>query len=86
MLFVILPTRPFIIFDAKGIRDANLLEEEYSLHPEVMTSIMTEKELIDLVHKPGDPLYKTYTFEELEGFILKAQTFINKYYENIFNY
>ena len=81
--FTIPSTNPNDIFDAKGIRDSNLLTNEYNLHDDVKISFMEENELITLVHNPGDQLYKTLTIEQIEVLISNAELFIKEHYSYI---
>ncbi len=80
--FLTLPDDSDNIFDAKGTRSNLELEDDYPLHPDVSFDFISEKDLIELVHKPSDPDYKPITYEELEKQIKEAEDFINKYYLN----
>lgn len=63
-----------MIFDAKGWRDANSLNKEYALHADCSVHLVTEHEVINLVH-PIQPLNKTRLMETI--------TFIQRYYTGL---
>lgn len=80
--FLILPDNSGNIFDAKGIRPYLKLEDDYFLHQYISDEIISDKDLIELVHKPSDPDYKPITYEEVEVQINEAESFINNYYRH----
>lgn len=70
------------IFDAKGIRSVDEINEEYLLPIDAWIAQVTKEELISIVHNTAHNLQEPFSRKTIDEMINVAAKFIEKYYKH----